>query len=91
MAYLTSPKRESSRGSRTRVGEETLQQLAALVEAQAGDLVMLLGVDSAPTRIQSLDEASGWLRLELARKLEVDQVRTVWKFAWIVDFPMFAV
>jgi aspartyl-tRNA synthetase len=71
------------------VGEEGLQQIVAAAEAQAGDLVILAGGDSnARERIQSLDQASGWLRLELARKLELIQPG-VWSFAWVVDFPMF--
>ncbi len=87
MAHLTLTEAGIQSRLKNGVGEETLQQLAALVEAQAGDLVMVLGVDSTD-KLQSLDEASGWLRLELARKLELIQSGQ-WKFAWIVDFPMF--
>ena len=75
------------------VGEEVVRSLADAVEARAGDLVILLGVKSAgavPGRavLRSLDEASGQLRLEIARKLDLIKPGG-WNFAWIVDFPMF--
>jgi aspartyl-tRNA synthetase len=75
------------------LGEQTVQSLAKAVEASAGDLVILLGMKcagAAATRLamQRLDEVSGLLRLEIARKLELIKPGT-WSFAWIVDFPMF--
>ena len=75
------------------VGEETVRALAQAAEASAGDLVVLLGmkqVGAGATRLamQRLDEVSGLLRLEIARKLEQIKPGT-WSFAWIVDFPMF--
>ena len=88
-AYLTVSESGIQSRLKNALGEETLQQLAAAVEAQTSDLVILAGVDSnAHEKIQSLDQASGWLRLELARKLELIKPG-VWSFAWIVDFPMF--
>ena len=67
------------------------QPLRAAAEAQAGDLVILLGVKSDAPRTNLRGTrltASGWLRLELARKLELIKPG-VWSFAWVVDFPMF--
>ena len=73
------------------LGENALASLATSAGAQAGDLVVLLGLKSAsagPKGLRTLDEASGGLRLEVARKL--DLVRPgAWKFLWVVDFPMF--
>ena len=64
--------------------------LAASVEAQAGDLVLLLGLKSAssPGALRMLDNASGELRLDIARKLDLLKPGT-WNFLWVVDFPMF--
>jgi len=64
--------------------------LAAAVAAQPGDLVLLLGTKSAPSpeAFRMLDNASGELRLELARKLDLLKPGT-WNFLWVVDFPMF--
>ena len=64
--------------------------LAASVEAQPGDLVLLLGIKSASSRdaFRMLDNASGELRLDIARKLELLKPGT-WNFLWVVDFPMF--
>ena len=71
------------------LGDDGLQAIAAAVEAQAGDLVVLLGAESgAAENLRGLGQASGWLRLELANKFELIQPG-LWKFAWIVDFPMF--
>jgi aspartyl-tRNA synthetase len=72
------------------LGEPAVVALAASVEAQPGDLVLLLGIKSAASRdaFRTLDNASGELRLDLARKLELLKPGT-WNFLWVVDFPMF--
>ncbi len=71
------------------LGDDGLQAIAADMEAQAGDLVVLLGAESdAAENLRGLGQASGWLRLELANKFELIQPG-LWKFAWVVDFPMF--
>lgn len=73
------------------IGEEAVRGLAASVEAQAGDLVLLLGLKSEKTgraALTQLDKASGDLRLELGRRLELIQPGT-WSFLWVTDFPMF--
>jgi len=73
------------------VGEETVRSLAASAEAGAGDLVVLLGLKSsraAQGSLPRLDAASGELRLELARKLNLIPPGD-WNFLWVVDFPMF--
>ena len=59
-------------------------------EAQAGDFVLLLGIKSAssPGALRLLDNASGDLRLEIARKLDLIKPGS-WNFLWVVDFPMF--
>jgi aspartyl-tRNA synthetase len=73
------------------VGEEAVRALATGAQAEAGDLVILLGVkasDTAAGRMHDLDVASGELRLEVARRLELLKPGG-WKFLWVVDFPMF--
>jgi aspartyl-tRNA synthetase len=72
------------------LGEPAVAALAASVAAKAGDLVLLLGIKSAtsPGVFRTLDNASGELRLEIARKLELLKPGT-WNFLWVVDFPMF--
>jgi aspartyl-tRNA synthetase len=75
------------------LGDEVIRSLADGAEARAGDLVVLLGVKSAsaaPGRaaMHRLDEVSGLLRLEIARRLELIKPGG-WSFAWVVDFPMF--
>jgi aspartyl-tRNA synthetase len=72
------------------LGEAAVAGLAASVEAQAGDMVLLLGIKSASSRdaFRVLDNASGELRLDIARKLELLKSGT-WNFLWVVDFPMF--
>jgi aspartyl-tRNA synthetase len=73
------------------VGGEAVQTLANTVNATPGDLLLLLGLKSgSATRqaLQRLDTASGELRLELGRKLELIKPGT-WSFVWIVEFPMF--
>jgi aspartyl-tRNA synthetase len=75
------------------VGNEAVQSLATAAGAQAGDLVILLGlksasVGSAQTAQNRLDTASGELRTEVARRLDLVKPGA-WSFAWVVDFPMF--
>jgi aspartyl-tRNA synthetase len=71
------------------LGDDGLQAIAAEMQAQPGDLVVLLGAESdSVENLRGLGAASGWLRLELANKFELIKPG-LWKFAWIVDFPMF--
>ena len=72
------------------LGEPAVAALAASVEAQPGDLVLLLGIKSASSRdaFRMLDNTSGELRLDIARKLELLKAGS-WNFLWVVDFPMF--
>ena len=89
-AYLTLSEAGIQSRMKNALGDDGLQAIAAAVGAESGDLVILVGADStARDKVHSLDEASGWLRLELARKLELIEPG-LWSFAWIVDFPMFA-
>jgi aspartyl-tRNA synthetase len=53
--------------------------------------VVFLGLKSAKAdraSISKLDNASGDLRLEIARRLELIKPNT-WSFLWVIDFPMF--
>jgi aspartyl-tRNA synthetase len=72
------------------LGAPAVAALAASVAAEAGDLVLLLGLKSAPSpgAFRMLDNASGDLRLDIAGKLELLKPGT-WNFLWVVDFPMF--
>ncbi|MDR3677687.1 MAG: aspartate--tRNA ligase [Acidobacteriota bacterium] len=72
------------------LGKPAVEALAASMEAQPGDLVLLLGLKSATSisAFRMLDNASGELRLDIARKLELIKPGT-WNFLWVVDFPMF--
>ncbi|MFB3921649.1 MAG: aspartate--tRNA ligase [Terriglobia bacterium] len=73
------------------IGEDALRSLVASVEAANGDLVVFLGLKSGTADRQSLtklDNASGEVRLEIGRKLELIKPST-WSFLWVVDFPMF--
>jgi aspartyl-tRNA synthetase len=72
------------------LGESSVAALAASMQAQPGDLVLLLGMRSAAGRgaFQMLDSASGELRLDIARKLDLLKPGT-WNYLWVVDFPMF--
>lgn len=74
------------------IGEEGVRALAAAADAQENDLVILLGLkpdsaSSAAITQRRLDEASGELRLDLARRLGL--IKHGWNFLWVVDFPMF--
>jgi aspartyl-tRNA synthetase len=72
------------------LSEPSVAALAAAVDAQPRDLVLLVGIKSAASRdaFRMLDNASGELRLEIARKLDLLKPGT-WNFLWVVDFPMF--
>ena len=82
------------------LGEQAVRSLAASARAQAGDLVLLLGLKAGSagrspvpsgtgrSALRALDGASGELRLEVARKLDLLKPGA-WNFAWVVDFPMF--
>ena len=72
------------------LGQAAVAALAASMDAQPGDLVLLLGIKSATGlgAFRMLDNASGELRLDIARKLELLKPGT-WNFLWVVDFPMF--
>ena len=75
------------------IGEEAVRALVESTEAAAGDLVVLLGMKSTTAKssrwLHHLDEASGEVRLEIARRLELIKPGA-WNFLWVVDFPMFA-
>jgi aspartyl-tRNA synthetase len=88
-AYLTVTEAGTQSRMKNALGDEGLQAIVGATEAQAGDMVVLLGAESDSIEsVRALNEASGWLRLELANKLELTKPG-LWKFAWIVDFPMF--
>jgi len=73
------------------IDEGALRSMTASVDAKAGDLVIFLGLKSGKAdraAISKLDNASGDLRLELGRKLELIKPGT-WSFLWVIDFPMF--
>ena len=73
------------------IGEEAVLALVSSVEAKPGDLALFLGMRSGQADRASLlrlDNASGNLRLELARRLELIRPGT-WHFLWVIDFPMF--
>ncbi len=73
------------------IGEEALRSMTAGVEARSGDLVLFLGLKSGKAdraALTRLDNASGDVRLELGRKLELIKPGT-WSYLWVIDFPMF--
>jgi aspartyl-tRNA synthetase len=73
------------------LGAEAVSSIAQDCGAQPGDLVVLLGLkgaSAAPASGRHLDEASGEVRMEVARRLELIKPGT-WNFLWVVDFPMF--
>lgn len=75
------------------VGNEAVQMVATAAGAQAGDLVILLGlktgsVGSPRTAQTRLDGASGDVRTEVASRLDLIKPGA-WSFVWVVDFPMF--
>ncbi len=73
------------------LGDEALRAMSESVEAKPGDLIVFLGLKAARAdrgAISRLDHASGDLRLEIARRLELVKPST-WSFLWVIDFPMF--
>ncbi len=68
----------------------SLNAIADSIGARAGDLALLVGIKSTAGRdaFRMLDNASGELRLDLARKLDLIKPAG-WNFLWVVDFPMF--
>lgn len=71
------------------LGDGAIRSMAESVQAQPGDLVLLIGADSdKPDRVHHLDEASGWLRMEVAQKLGLIKP-DIWDFLWVIEFPMF--
>ena len=73
------------------IGEAAVASLATASQAAPGDLVLLLGVKTAPAgreALHALDVASGELRLEIARRRDLIKAG-VWRFLWVIDFPMF--
>ncbi len=73
------------------IGEDAVRSLASSVEAKPGDLVLFLGLKVTKAdraALARLDNASGDLRLELGRRLELIKPGG-WSFLWVIDFPMF--
>ncbi|MGH9450533.1 MAG: aspartate--tRNA ligase [Terriglobia bacterium] len=71
------------------LGEDAVRAIVADMDARENDLIVLLGLKPAPdASVRRLDEASGEVRLELARKLDLTKPGG-WHFLWVVDFPMF--
>ena len=73
------------------IGAEAIQALADAAGTKSGDLVLLLGSKAgggSTGASRHLDEASGELRAELGRRLELVKPG-LWKFLWVIDFPMF--
>jgi aspartyl-tRNA synthetase len=88
-AYLTVTDTGIQSRMKNALGDDGLAAIVAATEARNGDLVILLGAESDSVEsLRGLSQASGWLRLELANKFELIKPG-LWKFAWIVDFPMF--
>ncbi|HET9179179.1 MAG TPA: aspartate--tRNA ligase [Terriglobia bacterium] len=88
-AYLTVTEAGVQSRMKNVLGDDGLAAIVAATEAQAGDLVILLGAESdSIENLRGLSQASGWLRLELASRFELIKPG-LWSFAWIVDFPMF--
>jgi len=88
-AYVTVTESGIQSRMKNALGDEGLQAIVTATGAQARDMVVILGAESDSIEsVRALNEASGWLRLELANKLELVK-SGLWKFAWIVDFPMF--
>ncbi len=70
---------------------QALHAVADEAGANPGDLVVLLGMKAGGSSLLSarhLDEASGEIRLDVAKRLELIKPG-MWNFLWVVDFPMF--
>ena len=65
-------------------GQDTLQRLKAEMEAQPGDLILILSGDDADKTRKQLCE----LRLEMGTRLGLRDKDT-FSCLWVVDFPMF--
>ncbi|MGB3780536.1 MAG: aspartate--tRNA ligase, partial [Tunicatimonas sp.] len=63
-------------------GQEDLQQWAKVMEAEAGDLLLVLSGETGPTR-RALSE----LRLHMGSELGLRD-RAVYQPLWVVDFPL---
>ncbi len=73
------------------LGEATVRQLVGAAGGEAGELLVFLGAkpgSHGPATSRRLDEASGQLRLEIARTLGLLKSGE-WHFLWVVSFPMF--
>ncbi len=73
------------------LGEQAVHSLVAAADARSGDLVILLGSkagNGGPDSFRRLDQASGEVRMEVARKLDLIRPGAC-NFVWVVDFPMF--
>ena len=73
------------------IGDDAVRSLTESVKSQPGDLIILLGLKNSstgPGSLARLDNASGEIRSELGRKLNLIKPG-LWKFLWVVDFPMF--
>jgi aspartyl-tRNA synthetase len=73
------------------LGSEAVRLLAEAAGARENELVVFVGIKPGPeppVAARRLDEASGEIRLELARKLNLIKPAG-WSFLWVVDFPMF--
>ncbi len=80
-----------NRRSSRRWAKPAVAAIASLRRGRAGDLVVAAGAQDRPpaqVRFSMLDNASGELRLDIARKLDLLKPGT-WNFLWVVDFPMF--
>jgi aspartyl-tRNA synthetase len=75
--------RDQIKGPLARGRENALPALLELVAAQPGDAVLLLAGVGA-----SLVSAAGALRASVCQSLELAE-RGVYRFCWIVDFPMY--
>jgi aspartyl-tRNA synthetase len=73
------------------IGDAAVRSLVGPVNSEPGDLIILLGLKNSstgPGSLARLDNASGEIRSELGRKLNLIKPG-LWKFLWVVDFPMF--
>ena len=68
-------------------GEDDLQQWAGMMEAQAGDLLLVLSGETSPTGRHSVRRALSELRLHLGSELGLRD-RAVYQPLWVVDFPL---
>lgn len=64
------------------LGPETVQQILERMQALPGDLLLFVA-----DRLPVLEPSLGALRLHLAERLDLP--RAGWRFAWVLDFPMF--